>query len=374
APDLPQLLLDDAADLGGVVEDGLQLGDLRLQLGVLLLELAALQGGQPAQLHVQDGGGLELGERVALHQLGPGGVGRLGVADQVDDLVEVGEGDQQALEDVGPLLGLAQLVAGPADDNGDLVGDVVRQHLGQVEHPRDPVDQGQHDHAEAVRELGVLVELVEDDLGDGVAAALDDQAGAFLVGLVGDVDDAVEAALADQVADADQQAVPRDLVGELGDDDALAAAVVLLDADLGPDPDGAAPGQQGVADPGGAHDRGAGGEVGALDPAEQVLAGQLGVIDQGDGGVDDLAQVVGRDLGRHADGDALRPVGQEVGEPGGQDHRLLALVVVVGREVDGLLVDVTQQLHGQRVQAGLGVPHSRRLVPVGGAEVALAVD
>ena len=220
----------------------------------------------------------------------------------------------------------------------------------------------------------MLVELVEHDLGDGVAAALDDQPGAFLVGLVGDVDDAGQAALADQVADADEQAVAGDLVGELGHDQALAAAVVLLDADLGPDPDRAAPGQQGVADPGGAHDRGAGGEVGALDPAEQVLAGQLRVVDQGDGGVDDLAQVVGRDLGRHADGDALRPVGQQVGEPGGQDHRLLALVVVVRREVDGVLVDVAQQLHGQGVQPGLGVPHGRRLVPVGGAEVALAVD
>ena len=45
---------------------------------------------------------------------------------------------------------------------------------------------------------------------------------------------------------------------------------------------------------------------------------------------------LGADLGRHADGDALRPVGQQVGEAGRQDHRLLALVVVVGREVDGL--------------------------------------
>src|SRR5215216_1329076 len=216
APGLQQLLLDDPAHLGGVVEDGLELGDPGLELGVLLLELAALEGGQAAQLHVEDGGGLDLRERVALHQLGPGDVGRLGVADEVDDLVEVVEGDQQALEDVGPLLGLAQLVAGPADDHGDLVGEVVRQHLGQVEHPGHAVDQGQHDHAEAVLELGVLVELVEDDLGDGVAAALDDQAGAFLVGLVGDVDDAVEAALADQVADPHQQAVAGDLVGQLG--------------------------------------------------------------------------------------------------------------------------------------------------------------
>ena len=219
----------------------------------------------------------------------------------------------------------------------------------------------------------MLVELVEDDLGDGVAAALDDQAGAFLVGLVGDVDDAVQPALADQVADADQQAVAGDLVGQLGDDQALAAAVVLLDADLGADPDRAPPGQEGVADPGGAHDRRPGREVGALDPAQQVLAGQLGVVDQAM-----VASMTSPRLWAGSWSPCRRrcpptrwPAGWGTGRAGPPAP---GLVVVVGREVDGLLVDVTQQLHGQGVQPGLGVAHGRRLVPVGGAEVALAVD
>ena len=59
-----------------------------------------------------------------------------------------------------------------------------------------------------------------------------------------------------------------------------------------------------------------------------------------------LAQVVRRDLGGHRHRDALRPVDEQVGEPGGQHDRLGGPAVVVVAEVDGVLVDVPQQLHG----------------------------
>ena len=53
-----------------------------------------------------------------------------------------------------------------------------------------------------------------------------------------------------------------------------------------------------------AEDRGAGREVRAQRRVAQLVAGQVGVVDQRDGGVGDLAQVMGRDVGGHADGDA----------------------------------------------------------------------
>ena len=90
--------------------------------------------------------------------------------------------------------------------------------------------------------------------------------------------------------------------------------------------------------------------------------------------VDDLAQVVRRDVGRHADGDARRAVDQQVGQLGRQDRAAAARAVVVLDEVDGVLVDVGEHLGGDRRHARLGVPHGRRRVAVDGAEVALAVD
>ena len=85
-----------------------------------------------------------------------------------------------------------------------------------------------------------------------------------------------------------------------------------------------------------------------------------GLLEHVHDGVDDLAQVVGRDVGGHAHGDALGAVDQQVGEAGREHDGLLGGAVVVGDEVDGLLVDAGQHLHGQRRQAALGVAHGGR--------------
>src|SRR6185369_2229506 len=68
------------------------------------------------------------------------------------------------------------------------------------------------------------------------------------------------------------------------------------------------------------------------------------LIDEQDGGVDDLHQVVRRNVGGHADGDAAGAVDQQVGEARRQYVRLFRRLVEVGREVDGLLLDVGEQL------------------------------
>jgi len=83
---------------------------------------------------------------------------------------------------------------------------------------------------------------------------------------------------------------------------------------------------------------------------------------------------VGRDVGGHADGDALGAVDQQVREAGRQHQRLAPALVVVGLEVDRILVDVLEQGLGGARQPRLGVAHGRRRIVVHGAEVALPVD
>src|SRR5690606_25897904 len=91
---------------------------------------------------------------------------------QPDYLVEVVERDQQALEDVGAGLGLAQLELGAADDDLALVGDVVADQVLEVQDHRYVVDQGDHVQAERGLQGSVLVELVENNLCR-IAAALE---------------------------------------------------------------------------------------------------------------------------------------------------------------------------------------------------------
>ena len=57
----------------------------------------------------------------------------VGSADRRDDLVEHVDGLQEALDDVGARLGLAQTELRASGDDLDLVGDVVRERLGQVQ-------------------------------------------------------------------------------------------------------------------------------------------------------------------------------------------------------------------------------------------------
>ncbi len=255
--------------------------------------------------------------------------------------------------------------------------DVVVDHLLQGEGPRHVVDEGDHVDPEGRLHLRVLVELVERDHRDRVALQLDHQPHARAIRLVAQVRDLADLLVADEVGDLRDQAAVAALADgerELGDDDRLLAALDRLDVRLRPHADRAAAGAVGLADPLAAHDRAAAGEVRALDVLHQALGVDLGVLDVGLDRADHLAQVVRRDVGRHADGDPGGAVDEQVREARGQDERLGRGLVVVGTEVDGLRLDVAEHLLGEALEAGLGVAHRRRRVVVDRAEVALAVD
>ena len=112
------------------------------------------------------------------------------------------------------------------------------------------------------------------------------------------------------------------LVGDLGDDDGFPAALVLLHIGLGAHEDGAAPGFIGLADAGPAADKGAGGEIRTGDMVHQLVDRDVRVVDHGDEAVHHLHQVMGRDIGGHAHGDAGGAVDQQIWNPGGENHRL----------------------------------------------------
>ena len=140
-----------------------------------------------------------------------------------------------------------------------------------------------------------------------------------------------------------------------------------------PDHDAAPAGGVGRPDAGPAHDDALGGEVRSLDVLHQVGQGGVGIIQHADAGADDLPQVVGRDVGGHAHGDATGAVDQQVGESGGKDPGLLPALVEVGVPVHSILFDVPEHFVGDLAQTGLGVTVGCRGVAIHGAEVAVAV-
>jgi hypothetical protein len=294
---------------------------------VLGVDLVGLERGQPLQAHVEDRLRLGVREPEPLDEAGARGVGIGRSPDQGDHLVEVVERDEQPLEDVGAGLRAAQLVLGPAGDDLALVADVVADQLLEAERPRHAVDEGDHVDPERGLHLCVLVELVEDDLRRIAAPLeLDHQPHPRAIGLVAKVRDPGDLLVADEVGDLLDQAPVAALLDherELGDDDRLLAAPQRLDVRLGADLDRAAPGRVGVADSPGAHDRPAAREVRAPDMPHQPRQIDVGVGDVGLRGGDRLAQVVGRDVGRHPDRDPGGAIDEQVREPGRKHERLL---------------------------------------------------
>ena len=127
------------------------------------------------------------------------------------------ERDQQAFEDVRPRLRPPELVARPARHHLELVGDVVPQGLPVGERPRHAVDERNQVHPETLLHLGVLVEVVEDDLGYGLALQFDHDAHAVAVRLVAQIGDVLQLAVLDQLGDLLEQIALVDLVRDLRD-------------------------------------------------------------------------------------------------------------------------------------------------------------
>ena len=210
--DLGELLGDDVALATRLGEDVGEVEDHRLELVVVVDDLLALEGGQAAQLHVEDGLGLHLVDVEQRHQPGARLVDGGRAPDQCDDLVEGVERLEQAAQDVDALLGLAQPVRGAALDDVELVVDPVPDERVDRQGARHAVDQREHVGAEVGLQLGVLEEVVEHDLADAVALEHDDQALAGAArGLVADVGDAREPAVLDVLGDLLGQAVGVDL-------------------------------------------------------------------------------------------------------------------------------------------------------------------
>ena len=395
-------------------EDIRQVGNHQQELAVFVDDLVALEPGQALQAQIEDRLGLNFGEPVDRGRRANAGLqaefrgqplgtradvtgpgehlghrartpdtghqGGLGfrrcrcAPDELDHLVEVAERDGLALEHVRTVAGPLELEHGAPGHDLAAVPDEALEQLLQAEQSRLAIDQRDHVDAEHGLERRVLVEVVEDDLGDFTALEFDDDAHAVLVGLVAQLADALDLLVAHEVGDALQEARLVHLIGQLGDDDRLPALVHFLDVGAAADVQAAAARRVGGTDLGSAVDDAGGRKIRTRHDAHQLTERDLGAVDQGDAGIDHFAQVVRRDVGRHADRDARGAVDQQVRHARRQHRRFRLGFVVVRREVDRILVDVRKQLMGDARHAHLGIAHGGRRVAVDRAEVALAVD
>ena len=241
---------------------------------MLLLDLADLELGEALQAQVEDRARLHLGEVEPGHEAGSGLL-RVGAApDELDDLVEVSERDEQSLEDVRALLGPVEAEPRPPGDDLFLVVEVVPDEGVESEGARGPVDEGDGVDAERHLRLGVLVDLVERDLRNGIPLELDDHAQPVAAALVAHVlvaRDLRDDLVLRELGELAHELGGADLVRQLGEDDRVPAVLERLVVRPRAQHDAAPAGAVGVRDAAASDDEAAGREVRAVDVAHQAV-------------------------------------------------------------------------------------------------------
>ena len=274
---------------------------------------------------------------------------------------------------MGTFLCLSQVEDGAAGDDIHLEVDIVLENLLQIQDLRHTVHNCQHDDTIGDLHLGVAVQAVEHHMGRSLPLEGDLNMHTVSVGVVVNIGDTVNPLVLDHIGNALHKTGLVHLIGQLRDNDLEAAVFILHDLRSGTDGNFGTTGSIGGLDACLSHDNAGGGEVRSFDILHDAFECDIRIVDHIVHGVNDLAKVMGRDIGSHTHGNTRGTVYQQVRETGGKHGGFLAAVIVVGDEVHGLLVDIGEHLHADLAHFGLGITIRSRGIAVHRTEVAVTV-
>ena len=306
--DLSQLLLDHAHQQIFVCQDRLQVSNRLLKLLILGQQLIRFQIGQTRQTHIKNSLRLLIAEIETIHKLDLGSRRVLAVADDMHDFVNIIQCLEQALQDMRAGQTLVQVILRTPRHDVFLMFHIPVQHFAQGEHLGLTVHKRQHDHTEGILQLSVLIQIIEDHLRLRVTLEINHDAHAVTVALIADIADTIQLLLMHQFSNLFNQLGLVDAVRNLSNDDAVTAVSQSLHFGLGTHQDAAAAGMIGLADAAAAKDNAACREVGALDMLHQIIQRSVRIIYEADDAVDDFGQVMRRNIGCHAHGNACSAV------------------------------------------------------------------
>ena len=173
------------------------------------------------------------------------------------------------------------------------------------------IDQRNHVDTKGVLQLGLLVQIVQDNFWHFAALELDDQAHTGLVALVLNVADAFNLLFMDQFGHAFLKRLFVDLVGQLINDDGLALALVdVLKVAFGAHDNLASPGAIAVLYAIDAVNNTGGWKVWRRDDFHQFINAGLRISQQVQATINHLVHVVRRYVGGHAHRNTRRPIDQ----------------------------------------------------------------
>src|SRR4029077_16341793 len=138
-----------------------------------------------------------------------------------------------------------------------------------------------------------------------------------------------------------------DVVWNFSDDDLFSAAFELLDAGLAAHLHAAAAGLEILFDSRHAADDAAGREVRPFYVFHQLLKRDFWIVDLRTDSIDHFAEIVRRNIGRHAHGNAGSAINEQIWKGSWKNCRLGARFVIIWDEIDRVLIHVGHQCGAQ---------------------------
>ena len=218
---------------------------------------------------------------------------------------------------MGAFFGFAQFPAGATGYDIHTVLNEIADEALEVQEHRATFDEGYVVDRETGLQVGEFVEFIENDLCVGIFLEFDHDTD-IAFGLVADIADAFYFLFADEVGYFLYEFALDHAVGQFGDDYMFASVVFCFDVGVGADDDASSTCLKGIAHALVAIDRTACREVGGFDVLHQFrhsyflgdfLTVGFGFIDGylsfdvSHAAVNDFAEVVGRHISSHTDGD-----------------------------------------------------------------------
>src|SRR3954466_5705879 len=170
---------------------------------------------------------------------------------------------------------------------------------------------GQRVHREARFKLREFVEIIDDDLRNPVPLQLDHDA-RILIGLIANGGNIRNDFFIHQFGDALNQNGPVYVIGNFRNDDLLAATLELLNPDLPANFEASLPGVKIFLDRLDPADHATGRKIRSFNELHQLRNGDVRVVDLRDNTVDHFAQIVGRHVRGHPDGDSSAAINDQI--------------------------------------------------------------
>ena len=210
------------------------------------------------------------------------------------------------------VLGLAQLVAGTSGNNILLVFQIVFQHLLEVQNTRLAVNQRQHDNTKGALQGGMLVQTVQNNVRNSITLQLNNNLhSVFKAGEVINLGNTFDYAILSQVSNILNQVSFVNLVGDFGNNDMVLALVGRHDLCFSTNFYNAAAGVISAGNTFLAQNAGTGREVRAFDSCHQLRNFHIRIINQHNQAINNLAQIVRRNVSSHTNCDTGTAVNQQ---------------------------------------------------------------